>query len=226
MKPGTVTQQLLLAFACAAFALPASAQFKVVQPDGSVIYTDRPPANSGARVTPVGPARPAGVRTSAAAPLTAAATAEALAAGLPSGLRTVVLRYPVTLYSTVECAACDSGRRLLQQRGIPYTERQVLNDDDIRALEKLLGVRNVPVLVIGPQPMRGFNEADWQNYLDAAGYPRESRLPAGWKAAAATPLAPRAQGPAAAVADEPVRPAPPAATALPAPSPAPGGLRF
>lgn len=225
MKPGTVMQHLLMALACAVLAPPTWAQYKVVQPDGSVVYTDRPPAGSSARVTPVGPARAAGARASAAAPLTAAATAEALAAGLPSDLRTVVLRYPVTLYTTAECTACDNGRRLLQQRGVPYTERQVLNDDDIRALDKLFAVRNVPVLSIGPQPMRGFTEADWQNYLDAAGYPRESRLPKGWKAAAAAPLAPRVQAPAAA-ADEPARPAPPAAAALPPPSPAPGGLRF
>jgi glutaredoxin len=225
MKHGPVKQHLLMALACTLLTLPSWAQYKVVQPDGSVIYTDRPPAGNGARVTPVGPARPAVARPGAAAPVTAAASAEALAAGLPSDLRTVVLRYPVTLYSTVECTACDNGRKLLQQRGIPHTERQVLNDDDIRALEKLLGSRNVPVLAIGPQSMRGFAEADWQNYLDAAGYPRESRLPKGWKAAAAAPLAPRVQAPAAAP-DEPARPATPAAAALPPASPAPGGLRF
>ena len=218
MKPGTVLKHLLMAAACTWAALPAWAQYKVVQPDGSVVYTDRPPASSTARITPVGPSKAAGTR--AAAP----AAADALAAGLPSELRAAVLRYPVTLYSTADCTPCDNGRRLLQQRGIPYTERQVLNDDDVRALDKLLGVRNVPALSIGPQPLRGFSEADWQNFLDAAGYPRESRLPKGWKAAAASPLAPRVQAPAA--ADEQATRAPPPAAAAAPPSPPPGGLRF
>ena len=39
----------------------------------------------------------------------------------------------------------------------------------------------MPALTIGAQPLRGLSEADWTAYLDAAGYPRESRLPRGWQ---------------------------------------------
>lgn len=220
MKPGTVLRYLVMA-AAGTWALgPAWAQYKVVQPDGSVVYTDRPPAPSAARVTSVGPSRATGAR--AAAP----SAAEALAAGLPTELRTAVLRYPVTLYSGTDCSPCDSGRRLLQQRGVPFLERQVLNDDDVAALQKLMGVRTVPALSIGTQPLRGYTEGDWHNFLDAAGYPRETRLPKGWKGADVTPLAARTAPAAAAAADEGPRVAPRAATLEPPPPPASGSLRF
>jgi glutaredoxin len=191
-----------------ALATPlARAQYKVVHPDGSVSYTDRPPVTSNVRVTPM--SRP-GTR--------ALVSAEA---NLPADLRSAVSRHPVTLYTSAECGPCDTGRRLLQQRGVPYTERRVLNEDDAAALERLLGGRTVPSLTIGAQPLRGFSEADWSTYLDAAGYPRENKLPRGWQQAEATPLVERSA---------PVVPAPAAPAPAPAPAqvppPAPGSIRF
>ena len=221
MNTGSAFQRLMVTLACTLAVLPACAQYKVVLPDGRVVYTDRPPADDSSRVTNVGPLKTA---PSTPARATSASGASSLAAGLPTELRSVVQRYPVTLYTTPDCQPCDNARRLLQQRGIPYAERRVVNEDDALALERLLGARTLPALLIGPQPLRGFAEADWINFLDAAGYPRESRLPKGWKAAEVTLLAERVAAPAAAVA-EPPPPAPRAA--LPEPvSPPPGGLRF
>ncbi len=188
----------------------ALAQYKVVLPDGSVTYTDRPPATSNVRVTPMG--RP-GSRAPAAAEI-----------GLPLDVRSAVQRHPVTLYTGIECSPCDSGRRLLQQRGVPYTERLVLSEDDAAALERLVGGRTVPSISIGAQPLRGLSETDWSAYLDAAGYPRENKLPRGWQLAEPTPLVQRAT---------PVTPASRPAAAAPAPAPAPaepppeqGTIRF
>ncbi len=158
-------------------AMSAQAQYKVVQPDGSVTYTDRPPTSSNARVTPMS---------------VSGARAAAVEVGLPSELRNAVRRYPVTLYTGAECQPCDAGRRYLQQRGIPYSERRVSSEDDAAALERLVGGRTVPSLTIGAQPLRGLSEADWAAYLDVAGYPRESRLPRGWPTPEATPLVERA----------------------------------
>ncbi|NLZ41216.1 MAG: glutaredoxin family protein, partial [Comamonadaceae bacterium] len=123
--------------------------------------------------------------------------------------------------ATTDCAPCDSARQFLQRRGIPYRERRIAGDEDAQAFETALGARTVPALTIGAQRLRGWSEGDWSAYLDAAGYPRESRLPRGWQAPPATPLV--AQRPAA-------TPAPPAEAAPPldAPTvaPAPAGLRF
>ncbi len=189
-------------------ALPASALYKVVQPDGSVTYTDRPPATGNARVTPLG----RNLEPAAPEP------------SLPLELRQAMQRYPVTLYTAQGCQPCDAGRSLLRARGVPYTERVVATDEDAQALERLVGGRTVPALTIGTQALRGLSETDWAGYLDAAGYPRESRLPRGWQPPAATPLVERVT-PTARPAPQPAAPAP-APAAAPEPPPAPGSVRF
>ena len=163
-----------LALLLAGMAWPAAALYKVVGPDGRVTYTDRPPVESSSRVSTFGTA-PAPVLPSAET-------------GLPPELRDATKRYPVTLYTSPDCAPCDSGRRLLQQRGVPYRERVVTSAEDAAALERTVGGRTVPALTIGAQALRGLSEMEWTAYLDAAGYPRESRLPRGWQPPARTAL--------------------------------------
>jgi len=191
-------------------AWPALAQYKVVGADGRVTYTDRQPTEG--KVTSLG-AR----GTAALAPGDAA---------LPLELRQPAARYPVTLYvSTGACEPCESARQLLRQRGIPYTEKQVQSAEDGEALERLSGGRDAPTLSIGAQTLRGLAPSVWGSYLDAAGYPRESRLPASYQYPPATPLVERREASAA------VRPADRASAAAPAapatPPPAnPSGIRF
>ncbi len=185
-------------------AVPAWAQYKVVRPDGSVTYTDRPPADTNVRITPIGRNAPPNTTPTEV--------------GLPIELRQAVARYPVTLYTANDCVPCDSGRKLLQQRGVPYNERRIASEEDALALDRAVGGRTVPALTVGAQPLRGFSETDWAAYLDAAGYPRESKLPRNWPVAAATPLVERAL---------PAAPRPAPAAPAPAPeAPAPGTIRF
>jgi hypothetical protein len=109
---------------------------------------------------------------------------------------------------------------LLVLRGVPYSERRVLDANDTAALERLAGARSVPVLTIGTQPLRGFSGDEWAAFLDAAGYPRESRLPRGWQPPPPQPLTERRPAPAA---------EPAAATSAPLSDPppiVPGGIRF
>lgn len=193
---------------CAAAALPAAAQYKIVGPDGRVTYTDRPPSDPSARVTPM--------RRDGAVDVPAAEA-------LPPELRRVADRYPVTLYVATDCAPCDDARRLLQQRGVPYAEKHVVTEEDAAALQALFGARTVPSLTIGAQALRGLAAAEWNAYLDAAGYPRESRLPRGWQAASAPMTASRPAEPPPRPAAPPRATAPPPPAAASAPSP---GLRF
>ena len=195
--------------ALAATALPAAALYKVVNPDGSVTYTDRPLVDNTSRITPMNRSG----RPSPNAPPEAA---------LPSGLREAAQRWPVTLYTATECSACNDSRQWLAQRGIPYAEKRVVTEEDALALERIVGGRSVPSLSIGAQPLRGFSDTDWAAYLDVAGYPRESRLPRNWQAPPVTPLVERSTPTA-------TRNAAP----TPAPSPSandvpvrPGGVRF
>lgn len=192
------------------YAAVAAAQFKIVDPDGRVTYSDRPDAAAGAKVSTIG--------REAAAPRAAAASAPSSIATLPFELRAVVERFPVTLYTTGDCAPCERGRRLLQQRGVPFTERLVQTTEDQDALERVVGTRTVPVLAVGAQVGRGWLESEWVSVLDLAGYPAQSRLPRDWVMPPATPLAPRPAG-----ASRPAVPPPPAAPAPPPVPPQPAG---
>ncbi|MGC4079876.1 MAG: glutaredoxin family protein [Rubrivivax sp.] len=199
---------LKLAVVAALVAASSSAWslYKVIGPDGSITYTDRPPAAANARITSLG-------RNGETTPLGDAS--------LPFELRQASARYPVVLYTAADCPPCDNARGLLQQRGVPYRERSVVSDDDTRALERLTGARTVPALTVGQQVLSGLAAADWNAYLDAAGYPKESKLPRSWQL---PPVAPLTEGAPARAA----RPAAEPASAAPAgtPPPAEGGFRF
>jgi glutaredoxin len=209
-----ISRPLLIACALASLASPALAQYKVVAPDGSVTYTDRPPVADNARVSSLG-------RSGAAASGPSGSDV-----ALPFDLRQVTSRFPVTLYTGANCMPCDSGRRLLQQRGVPYTERLVVSLEDSAVLERLTGGRTIPSLTIGAQQLRGFNPTDWTTYIDAAGYPAESRLPRGWQAQPATPLVAKVAAPAASAPPEVAAPRPPVQAAPPADTAPAPTLRF
>jgi glutaredoxin len=205
MKPTIVSTLPAAVLLTSLLATPAWAQYKVVAPDGSVTYTDRQPGAANLRVTSMG-------RNAQAA-----AVAEV---GLPIELRQAANRYPVTLYTAADCLPCDNGRKLLQQRGVPYSERRIVSEDDALALDRLIGARTIPALTVGAQPLRGYSESDWTSYLDAAGYPSESKLPRNWPLPVATPLVERA-APTPPAASAPA----PAQARVPDPPPA-GTLRF
>ena len=205
------------AAACAALALlagTASAQvYRSVGPDGKVIYSDKPPA----------------ANTREAAP--AAASGAPASGGLPYQLNQTAQRYPVTLYTGSACAPCNSGRNLLVQRGVPFTEKTIESNNDIEALQRRAGDTNLPVLTIGGQRLSGFSDAEWTQYLDAAGYPKTSQLPASYRRPAATPLAPASASRAPAATAPATEASAPAAPAAPSVAPArdasnPAGIRF
>ena len=204
--PTMQTSLRTLSLACLSLLMAqAQAQYKLVGPDGSVTYTDRPPANTTAKVTPLNKRGEAG--------------AAAETAALPVELRATVARYPVTLYVSGDCAPCDNGRQFLQQRGIPFSEKRVASEEDALALERSVGARTVPALTIGTQALRGLSLPEWTAFLDAAGYPKESRLPRNFSASTATPLAERQP-------KTPTAMAPTTPVAATAPEPAASGLRI
>lgn len=185
-----------LFLALAAGTTVAQPVYRIVGPDGKVTFSDRPPsATESVQANPV-PQPGGGTR--------ATATEPSPDASLPATLRTVVRKYPVTLYTASSCAPCDSGRTLLRQRGVPFTEKTVNTNADIAAFQKLApNSSGFPLLMVGAQPVQGFMGSEWNSYLDAAGYPKTSALPAGYQGAAAQPLAP----------PKPVDPSAPAAAA-------------
>jgi glutaredoxin len=144
---------------------------------------------------------------------------------LPYALQQVVSRYPVTLYTTADCGPCISAKLMLNQRGVPFTERTVSSDEDIAAYKKLNSDNNFPLATIAKQQLKGYEEGEWTKYLDAAGYPKSSTLPRNYKNAEAASLTPKkvekevAEKPAA-------KPARPASAAPQEPNNNPAGIKF
>ncbi len=206
----------------------AQAVYRVVGADGSVSYSDRPSAagaaarTAGASANAAG--RPRGANGAASGPVTPAATAaSAQTANFPPELQRAVQRYPVTLYTTNSCAPCDGARTMLNTRGVPFTEKRVVSEDDAQAFERMFSGRSVPAITIGPQALKGYAEADWVLYLDAAAYPKRSQLPPGYTAPAVLPMLDRTTP----VGDPTPPPSTPSRPNLPPPAaPTPGGIRF
>lgn len=145
--------------------------FRNVGPDGRVTFSDKPPADAAA-ASPR-PGAPAG--------------ASAIGA-LPFELREVARKYPVTLFSAPNCGPCGAGRAFLSSRGIPFAEKTVSTGEDVEALQRLAGEASLPLLTIGAQQIKGYSDGEWGQFLDAAGYPKSSVLPASYRNAAAVPL--------------------------------------
>lgn len=190
--------------------------YRTVGPDGKVTFSDRAPLKDA---------------PAAKAQRAAAAPEGAQSAALPYELRLVATRFPVTLYTGSDCTPCVSARNLLINRGVPFTERTVSSNEDIEAFQRLNGNTGLPFGTIGGQQLNGFSSSEWTQYLDAAGYPKQSQLPPGYQRAPATPLV-ALKRPEPAAGSRPQSsdlPAAPRTAAPPAQNPAPSnpaGIRF
>lgn len=147
-------------------ATPAWAIYKIVGPDGSVTFSDVPPST---------------LQGKSVQSLTAngGASAQNNEVGFPAALREAARKYPVTLYTAPQCDACDAAREFLQQRGIPFAEKTITTNGDIKAYKALSdGSDRLPFISIGATKLpAGFSSSNWGTALDAAGYPKTSALP-------------------------------------------------
>jgi len=147
--------------------------YRIVGPDGKVTFSDKPPLDTSKTSATSAGGKPQPVPGESV---------------LPYELRQSVARYPVTLYSAANCVPCNSGRLMLQSRGIPFTEYTISTPEDGEALQRLSGSTNLPFLTIGGQRIKGYSEAEWSQFLNAANYPASSVLPASYRAQPPRPL--------------------------------------
>jgi glutaredoxin len=210
----TAAAAALFAGTALAAGLAQAQVYRVIGPDGKVTFTDRPPVEGKAAAAPSAP-------TAGGAPST-----------LPAEVRKAAGQYPVTLYAGSDCAPCDTARGLLQRRGIPFAEKTISTAQDVAALQRLSGAISLPFATVGGQHLSGFSESEWSRYLDAAGYPKTSQLPASYRNPPATPMVAVQQLPPAATEQANGAPAQVAAP-QPAPAPSeasqtanPAGIRF
>lgn len=210
LTPKSVLGVIALAAGLASPLAQAQQVYRIVGPDGKVTFSDlRPLTASDAKISETA----------------AKGVGGAGAAGLPFELRQVAQKYPVLLYTGDNCGPCGTARSLLSNRGIPFNEKTVATSQDAEALKRLSGETSLPFLTIGSQQLKGFSDAEWTQFLNAAGYPAKSVLPASYRPPAAAPLVAVAAAPAASAPKPAAKPgSAPAET--PVISNSPSGIRF
>jgi len=160
--------RILLAFSLLAFSLAATAAptlYRWTDGNGNVHYSDTAPPADAKTVQKVG----ASGQGAGEAPS---------AIDQSYAMQMAVKNFPVTVYTSKQCGkACKQGLDYLKKRGVPFTEKVVAKQDEIDALVKLAGAPEVPVLVVGIDVRKGYNEQGWSDALDTAGYSKTSTAP-------------------------------------------------
>jgi hypothetical protein len=146
----------LLLLIISALAMGQNQQvYRYVDPEGRVVYTDKPP--------PADARDPQSKRIGRNTIQTSDLSYSAAMAQE---------RFPVTLYTFGCGTVCDTASGLLNKRGIPHTVVDVGAGDGADKLKRLTGGLDAPALQVGDQYTTGFNENRWQNMLTDAGYPK------------------------------------------------------
>ncbi|HEY7944981.1 MAG: DUF4124 domain-containing protein [Burkholderiales bacterium] len=144
---------LLLASAC---AIAQSQQvYRYNDPDGRVVYSDKPP--------------PADAKNAQAKRIgrNSIETSE-----LSFATKQAQERFPVTLYTFACGVVCDTAEGLLNKRGVPHSIVDVTQGDGADRLKRLTSGLEAPALQVGEQVATGFSENKWQSMLSEAGYPK------------------------------------------------------
>jgi glutaredoxin len=92
---------------------------------------------------------------------------------LPYTVRKAMADFPVTLFTSEQCGEpCARARTWLNEHGVPFNERPMKDDNDLAAYRQAFEQpEEVPALLVGRQPFKGFQAAGWQRLIDDAGYP-------------------------------------------------------
>jgi glutaredoxin len=166
MKAGLIMMAVWIATASAPLAAAQLYQWKDAQ--GRMMYSDHPP--------------PASVKDAQQKSF----KGNLIESGESYATKTAREKSPVTLYVTACGAPCDQARKLLADRGVPFSSKDPqANPAALDELKKLTGKMSVPVLVVGSDKIDGFEPGQWNATLDRAGYPKSA--PPGSKPAAGIP---------------------------------------
>jgi len=144
---------LLLCSASTTTAQAAQTLYKSVGPDGSIVYSDRPPAEGRLEKTMTFENLPS-------SPLPASTSSyvdQVRRMGLPRS--TSASPSGVVLYSAAWCGFCKRAKAYLAGKGIKYQEFDVDTKDGIAAFAQAGGGKGVPLLFAGGQRVQGFSPA-------------------------------------------------------------------
>jgi len=153
--------RIVLATVLCLAAFAASAQiYRWTDDKGRLHVTDTPP-----------PATAKNVRKSGEPPAHEPTPSE------PFALQRARTQFPITLYTAPGCEGCTEARKMLNARGLPFTEVSVATEEQVEALKKAAGSATVPTMIVGRTVQRGFESGVYQGLLDSAGYPAQGALP-------------------------------------------------
>lgn len=97
--------------------------------------------------------------------------------GVSFAIKKAAEAFPVILYTTADCInECKNARDLLNGRGVPFTEKMLLKNEEVEELKQLVGDAFVPSIKVGNQRFRGFEAGAYNNLLDLANYPKSAPL--------------------------------------------------
>lgn len=145
-------------------AIGADTVYKIVDPDGTVRYSDQPPA--------VGrPADTLEFRHLPSSPLPASVLAFRAEMEKRLSTRAAEFRQPqrgeVRLFTAVWCPHCKRAKADLAKRGVTYLEDDIDTPDGNAAFIQVSG-RAVPLLVAGSERVLGYSEGSYDKILASA----------------------------------------------------------
>lgn len=144
----------------AAMGADAQTLYRYTGPDGSIVYTDRPPLpEDKAKDVQIKQAGGNFIETDK----------------MSAATRQAAERFPVTLYAFPCGEACETAETFLQKRGIPYAYVDTQTPEGDNKLKALTGGKTiVPTLQVGNEHLAGFNEGTWNAKLNDGGYAEDA----------------------------------------------------
>jgi glutaredoxin len=70
---------------------------------------------------------------------------------------------PVVMYATAWCPYCAKARAYFKRTNTAYVEHDIERSAEARAEFKSLGGRGVPLILVGGEKLRGFNELAFES---------------------------------------------------------------
>ncbi|MBI5190320.1 MAG: glutaredoxin family protein [Nitrospirae bacterium] len=73
----------------------------------------------------------------------------------------------VLVFTTPTCGYCTKAKSYLKRNGIKFREIDISRDPDgARDVKRMTGGTSVPVIMVGPRVVKGFDKAKLDSYLD------------------------------------------------------------
>lgn len=75
------------------------------------------------------------------------------------------MAHDVTIYTSNTCPYCVSAKDYLNERGVPFVEKNIQTDPEARKELMRMGHMGVPVIIIDGEEIVGFNKARMDELL-------------------------------------------------------------